>query len=309
MTQTPQALLLLLLSLLHSSYPDKFCGTSQSNAESLCWQPCGSDSDCCSLSQNCYETDSACGSSVYEGTNHNYCGISWCDAAYTCSTPCEDGVCPDGLWCYGNTPCDSSGGGTTVPELPVDPVNSTSNFCGATLDEAKETCWQPCPRGDEDCCLGLSCFDTAESSNSSTLGVCDAAEYDGENRFYCGKSWCDAAYTCGEPCPSGSHEDCTDGTYCYADIPCSSSRSLPDVFPPTDAIAPAPAPTPSSSSYKYCGVDAGDATDRCWQECQSDADCCFDQYCKYSTALLNFACMIECSCTQTTFNSFLRLQI
>jgi hypothetical protein len=91
---------------------------------------------------------------------------------------------------------------------------------------------------------------------------------------------------CGEACPGGSHEECTgDDIYCYADIPCSSSRSVPDVFPPTGAYAPASTPTDSyldsSSGYRYCGVDAGDATDRCWQECNSDADCCFNQYCKF----------------------------
>jgi hypothetical protein len=114
-----------------------------------------------------------------------FCFVNRCDAAYTCSTPCEDGVCPDGLGCWANTPC--SAGRESAPPLPEDPVNSITSFCAASLDEAKETCWQPCPRGDDDCCLGLSCFDTAQSSDTSSLGQCSAPDYSGENRFYCGK--------------------------------------------------------------------------------------------------------------------------
>jgi hypothetical protein len=130
---------------------------------------------------------------VYDGSNHNYCGISWCDAAYTCFTPCEnDTSCPDGLACWANTPCDA--GREDAPNLPTDPDGVNAKFCGATLDEAKETCWQPCPYGHE-CCLGLSCFDTSVSSDTSSLGECSVADYSGANRFYCGKSWCDAAYT------------------------------------------------------------------------------------------------------------------
>lgn len=206
--------ILLLLTITPFVHPDKFCGTSLEDAQSTCWQPCGTDSDCCSLSQKCYETEESCGSSIYEGTQHNYCGISWCDAAYTCTTPCEDNVCPEGMGCYSNTPC--GGSSSVVVELPPDPVESDSSYCGHSLEDAKMTCWQPCPRGDSDCCLGLKCFDTANtniddidggssnsssSSTSSGLGQCGVANYEGANHYYCGKSWCDAAYTCGEPCP------------------------------------------------------------------------------------------------------------
>ena len=194
--------LLLLLILLPSASPDKFCGTSQSDAESTCWQPCGSSTDCCSLSQNCYETSSSCGSSVYSGSNHNYCGVSWCDAAYNCGTPCgEDEACPDGLYCFANVPCDVDGR-TDPPPLPSNDPVANYNYCATTLEEAKSTCWQPCPRGDDDCCLGLKCFDTSTSSSSSGSSSdgssCGVSDYTGTNHFYCGASWCDAAYTCGQ---------------------------------------------------------------------------------------------------------------
>ncbi|KAL7520539.1 hypothetical protein ACHAWX_005264 [Stephanocyclus meneghinianus] len=280
---SPFLLSLLFLCLnLPPITSDKFCGTDQSNAESTCWQPCGTDADCCSLGQRCYEAGESCGSSAYVGPTHNFCGVSWCDAAYTCGTPCDGGACPDGLYCYASTPCD----GRMPPPLPQEPTGSTTRFCADTLDQAKETCWQPCPRGDGDCCLGLTCFDTALSSSTSSLGECANSDYSGSNNFYCGKSWCHAAYTCGETCPGGTDNECTaTGEYCYADVPCTYVRTVPNVFPPTSALTPPESYTGSgylegyTSTYKYCGKDPGDATERCWQDCNSDSDCCFGQYC------------------------------
>eukprot|EP01082_Thalassiosira_pseudonana_P007996 g6349.t1 g6349 contig23:261852-263914(+) len=265
---------LILLTITVSVSSDKFCGTDQADADNTCWQPCGSDADCCSLGQRCYEAGSSCGSSVYDGEDNMYCGVSWCDAAYRCGTPCPtQSECAEGEYCYANLPCSSS---RSPPPLPENPSSATTQFCGLSLDNAKDTCWQPCPRGDSDCCLGMTCYDTAESSSTSSEGQCSTSDYSGSNNFYCGKSWCDAAYTCGTACVGGTDEECASGEYCYADVPCMS-RPVPEMFPPTSGYVPTV--TPPSNSYTYCGVSAGDATERCWQECSVDSDCCFGQSC------------------------------
>ena len=61
------------------------------------------------------------------------------------------------------------------------------------------------------------------------------------------------------------------------------SRPVPEMFPPTSGYVPTV--TPPSNSYTYCGVSAGDATERCWQECSVDSDCCFGQSCEYYASL------------------------
>ena len=66
---------LILLTITVSVSSDKFCGTDQADADNTCWQPCGSDADCCSLGQRCYEAGSSCGSSVYDGEDNMYCGV------------------------------------------------------------------------------------------------------------------------------------------------------------------------------------------------------------------------------------------
>lgn len=205
---------------------------------------------------------------------------SWCDAAYRCGTPCPtQSECAEGEYCYANLPCSSS---RSPPPLTENPSSATTQFCGLSLDNAKDTCWQPCPRGDSDCCLGMTCYDTAESSSTSSEGQCSTSDYSGSNNFYCGKSWCDAAYTCGTACVGGTDEECASGEYCYADVPCMS-RPVPEMFPPTSGYVPTV--TPPSNSYTYCGVSAGDATERCWQECSVDSDCCFGQSCEYYASL------------------------
>jgi len=253
---------------------DKFCGISLEDAQNICWQPCTTDEDCraCALDYSCYEAGSSCGSNNKEGTNHYYCGLSWCDAAYKCGAPCPnggfnviDGVeepeCPEGESCFGDIPCDSNAAPSPIPRLPPPPTAAPTQFCGGTLAEAQSQCWQPCPRGSSDCCLGLDCFDTTQNG-----GTCSSSDYSGTNHFYCGTSWCNAAFSCGTPCPGGDVE-CPDGEFCYADVPCNSNE--PPFVPPQ----------PVSPLSKYCGTSAADAAENCWQPCRDDSDCCFDQTC------------------------------
>lgn len=262
---------LFILKVVHS---DKFCGTSREDAEDKCWQPCTTDEDCqaCAIAYSCYETGSSCGSNNKEGTNHYYCGLSWCDAAYKCSKPCpngghnvvdgvEESECPEGERCFADLPCDSNKAPVPVPKLPPPPTSATTQFCGSSRADAQSQCWQPCPRGSSDCCLGLGCFDTATKD-----GNCPSSDslYSGTNHFYCGTSWCHAAFTCGTPCPEG---ECPDGEFCYADVPCDSNK--PPYVPPQ----------PISPLSKYCGTSEADAAENCWQPCRDDGDCCFEQKC------------------------------
>lgn len=114
-----------------------------------------------------------------------------------------------------------------------------------------------------DCCNGLSCFDTG-----GTCTNIDGAAYVGSAHFYCGASWCSAAYSCTHPCPGGSSDECPPGQYCYADVPCSEDR--PD---PPFVIAPNP------EFNQYCGNSFEDASELCWQPCRNDGDCCAGQTC------------------------------
>ncbi|KAK1740495.1 hypothetical protein QTG54_008590 [Skeletonema marinoi] len=155
----------------------------------------------------------------------------------------EEPECPEGESCFGDIPCDSNAAPTPIPVRPPPPTVAPTQFCGGTLAEAQSQCWQPCPRGSSDCCLGLDCFDTTQNG-----GTCSSSDYSGTNHFYCGTSWCNAAFSCGTPCPGGDVE-CPDGEFCYADVPCNSNE--PPFVPPQ----------PASPLSKYCGTSAADAAE------------------------------------------------
>ena len=197
-----------------------------------CWQPCTTDADCCSSSQECHDvpgsssnSNANCDSSHSDLSDpvHNYCGTGWCDASYECGTPCPDGTDDEcdhvntGKRCYADTPCGST---RTTPILPPPDRSSAFRYCGTSSDDASANCWQPCPRGnDDECCFGLTCHDTTESSSSST---CPSSidRYYGSDRYYCGTTWCDAAYDCAISCPGGTDGECPTDMRCYADVPC-----------------------------------------------------------------------------------------
>lgn len=273
---------IMFLSLAHLRVAaDKFCGFDEDDAKSTCWQPCRTDNDCCDTSlQRCFETGSDCGSSDLGGTNHFFCGTSWCEAAYTCGTACADpefDECPDGQSCFADLPCDSAAP-RSVPPPPVPPTSSPYQFCGSSMADAKDHCWQPCPRGESDCCRGLGCYDTsAEADQGDT---CSSNDYSGASHFYCGSSWCDAAYECNAACPDGSNDECPSGQYCYADVPCSGSGSVP---------GPPDAEVPPNSFSQFCGTSELNAAENCWQPCRDDDDCCFDQTCYSEVTACEYA--------------------
>ena len=300
-------LLLIISNQSHLSWAYKYCGIDITDASTKCWQPCSSDIDCCSIGEKCHDADENCGSNDKSGSQHNYCGVTWCDAAYTCGTPCpNEDECEDGEYCFADTPCDSA---TAIapPILPPPPTSSPYMYCGKSFEDAKLNCWQPCPRGDVDCCSGLTCHDTTSSEGGRTVYTCDTSVYSGTSHYYCGGSWCDAAYTCKTSCPSGQDTDCPTGQYCYADTPCDGTRIVPEiddssgsegeginnvtattiVTPPpdesvtsTDAAAAAAAAAAFLASYtSYCGTSLEHATELCWQPCRTNDDCCANQTC------------------------------
>lgn len=191
----------------------------------------------------------------------------WCDAAQQCGTPCPDTTeCPDGEYCFADTPCSSTSP-ISPPPIPAPPTSSPYQFCGTSMSDASEKCWQPCPRGDSDCCLGLTCFDTSANSGSGGT-ICNNSDDSGSNHFFCGDSWCNAAYSCQTACPGGSDDECPEGSFCYADVPCSDANQAP---PNVEA--------PSSQFSQYCGTSLENAAETCWQPCRNDDDCCASQTC------------------------------
>ena len=240
---------------------------------SLCIvQTCEVDDDCCGAGVCFPDADAGCPSPAdLSGPDHYFCGATWCEAAYTCGTPCpETTECPEGQGCFADVPC---GGGEPAPPLPSPPTSAPTQFCGEGeggegLSDAKGNCWQPCPRGDKDCCFGLTCHDTSQDGEifnleESSSGTCPASSLGGN--MYCGSSWCDAAYTCGATCPGGTNEECPAGQYCYNDIPCAVAGETPP-----EVTMPPPS---------YCGDGPEDAASSCWAKCTSDSDCCFGQTC------------------------------
>mmetsp|Transcript_884 Transcript_884/g.1635 ORF Transcript_884/g.1635 Transcript_884/m.1635 type:complete len:372 (-) Transcript_884:450-1565(-) len=212
------------------------------------------------------------------GSNHFFCGVSWCDATYNCgNTPCpEQTECPEGQSCYADLPCDSeNSGASSAPPLPQPPTASPYQFCGSSLGDAQSNCWQPCPRGENDCCFGSGCFDTSSEGGGGGGETCAISGYSGSNHYFCGSTWCDAAYSCTTACPDGTNDECPGGQYCYADVPCSSSGD--NNVPPRDQ--PPDVSRPSSIYSKYCGTSKEDATNQCWQPCRDDDDCCAGQSC------------------------------
>jgi len=263
------AVLLFVILAQRRAEGDRFCGVDLDDAQNKCWQPCSTDSDCCAISQRCFETGNSCRSADLIGANHFFCGVSWCDASYNCgNTPCPTQTeCPEGQTCFADIPCNSESPEVSAPPLPVPPTAAPYQFCGSSISDAKNNCWQPCPRGKGDCCFGLECFDTSADANSG--GTCTTSEYSGPNHYFCGNSWCDAAYSCNNACPGGTNEECPQGQYCYADVPCFSdgSQQPPSIQRPTSIYS------------KYCGESKEDAAQQCWQPCRDNSDCCAGQTC------------------------------
>ncbi|KAL3817168.1 hypothetical protein ACHAXA_007711 [Cyclostephanos tholiformis] len=301
-------LALLPLALLLTCHPGcivlvdgyKFCGIDADDARDVCWQPCSTDADCCSSSQSCHDVpiSDACGASSHDlgGTSHNYCGTSWCHASYECGTPCPNGTddeCSDrpDERCYADTPCggwDGGDGGDPRMPPPLPPPDPTSAFryCGTTYADASANCWQPCPGGDDvECCFGSTCFDTAApapAATATTGGPTDACppsadRYVGTDRYYCGASWCDAAYSCGARCPGGTDVECPAGERCYADVPCDGTNVPPDYY--VGSTDDDTSTTTTTRFSMYCGTSPEDAAELCWQPCRDDGDCCADQTC------------------------------
>ncbi|KAL7536558.1 hypothetical protein ACHAWF_005498, partial [Thalassiosira exigua] len=243
---------------LHRVAAYTYCGVDLEDAKNTCWQPCNSDSDCCSLAQRCFETGSSCGSSDLSGPNHNFCGASWCSAAYQCGTPCPDlEGCPEGESCFADIPCDSNSP-VTAPPLPAPPTAAPYQFCGSSASDADQDCWQPCPGGDSNCCLGLKCFDT-----SLGVGTCASPEYSGSSHFSAGQAGAMPRihvrqHVLGAPMRS---------------VPVDRTATLMCLVLKLAKLRLRWSLHPTFSH------SAENAAENCWQPCRDNDDCCYNQTC------------------------------
>jgi len=177
-----------------------------------------------------------CANPGYSGSNHYFCGDTWCDAAYSCTASCPDGTneeCPGGQYCYADVPCSSDGNNNVVPsrdQQPPDlsrPSSIYSKYCGTSLEDAGNQCWQPC-RDDDDCCAGQNCYEEVTS--------CPYPDNIGADHFFCGSDFCDAAFQCRLPCPSGFDAQCPGGMRCFANTPCNANVRSVGVFGGEDIL-------------------------------------------------------------------------
>ena len=111
--------------------------------------------------------------------------------------------------------------------MPID-----SFYCGVTFDHASEVCGKPCPDGNDDCPLGLTCFGNTPCGD--------------QNSFFCGVSYEDANEKCTTQCKTGSANECPSGQSCFAYTKCK-----PDTLAPTDAPSKKPTPYPTKEPTPY----------------------------------------------------------
>ncbi|KAL3785546.1 hypothetical protein ACHAW5_010507 [Stephanodiscus triporus] len=228
---------------------------------SRCWQPCNLTATAV-LCPKCFEVGSSCGSSDLSGTAHNFCGKTWCDAAYLCGTPCPggtDGECNPGEYCFANTPCDGS---NWPPILPQPPSSSPYQYCGSSMADASAV-----PEGGFRLLFRIEREFRPRRCQSLLLRI--------ELVRCCVLVW-------GRVSP-GTNAECPQNEFCYADVPCDGSNEPPSdvsLSVPSDIMSlSAPLDVVSSSMSKYCGTSPEHAAELCWQPCRDDDDCCADQTC------------------------------
>ncbi|KAL3785544.1 hypothetical protein ACHAW5_010505 [Stephanodiscus triporus] len=186
-----------MAAIILTSDMSLFSSPSHGFLPSKCWQP-ATPTATAVLSPNNASRGSSCGSSDLSRTAPQllWQNVVRCGVSVRHPVPRTDGECYPGEHCFANTPCD----GSNWPQiLPPPPSSSLFQYCGSSMADASGDCWQPCQ--EFDCCFGLKCFDTSSGKSS---GRCSAnSDLDGANRYFCGSSWCDAAYSCGVACPGG----------------------------------------------------------------------------------------------------------
>lgn len=211
--------------------------------------------------------------------DHNFCGLGF-DNLFDCAVNCPNGSpneCPEGQLCYFNTPCDarlmSKENEEAEAEDKEDPgAEATEDGEGeANVDVVKEE-------------------EEEEANNVQTEDEVAASD-PVNNQKFCGANVTDASDNCHRDrhCPMG-HE-CPADEYCFV-VNCSMD-DFPTIAPtpipppttspkPTDEATTAPVlPDPDASdtptmaeldpddirNFFWCGVDWGDASERCYLPC------------------------------------------
>eukprot|EP00986_Skeletonema_menzelii_P008756 scaffold3801_cov150-Skeletonema_menzelii.AAC.6 len=209
-------------------------------------------------------------------TDHFFCGLQLADINKKCNTkPCPDGTstnCDYGQVCYKNTVCDArirpDYGITQSPIIQptFSPLASDAreyfSFCGEDWSEANTCKMQWCGNGRE-CPSGQSCFADTECNMKEKLDgpptlkptKAPVTYNDPMHTSFCGFSFADAAQHCsvGSHCPSGLHQECPTGEYCWV-----GTCNILDFTPPSKSptLSPSrlqsgsPSTFPSSSPVK-----------------------------------------------------------
>lgn len=242
-----------------------YCGTSWSHAASNCLFPCptGDNSDCPD-NTSCFPYTSC------NVTESFMCGSSFDDASF-CERPCPSGSsseCPFGESCFTHTTCTATTkttvDPTVLPAEPNIPGDTTSYFCGNSLEDASASCEYPCPSvsscnfllslsfcqlsthvGDSEQGLSNEC-----PENLSCFAFTTCADKDS---YFCGDNFIDASSNCSLPCESGLSSQCPDDLSCFAFTTCDTDQVVWD--------------------SAYCGATFEDASSDCTKPCTSSDNC------------------------------------
>jgi len=117
--------------------------------------------------------------------------------------------CPGEMACFAFTTCE--GVGQTTDSI-------ASGYCGASFDEASQTCAVAC-NSTADCPIDEACFHFSTCDNPTDVEDIPVAS------FYCGTTFEEASMKCTEPCPSGSHSECSGNQFCFPNTPCEGLSS------------------------------------------------------------------------------------
>jgi len=191
---------------------------------------------------------------------HFFCGLDYnsivndCAAAQHCPSGTDEECELPGALCFGGTTCDASKGHGEFFEYFSVPYHDARNrlYCapGWTADWISYcTIENQCRDGlcDNSSCLQMDCnvqdliraqmeANGDGSGKTNILGVGDP-----KRSNFCGMTWEDASYQCGDWCPEGV--ECPEDQSCFSDTTCFYDEDLVPSPSPTRYQKPAPPPS------------------------------------------------------------------
>lgn len=248
-----------------------FCGTSWTDASNTCktWCPNADNSaNECPYGQSCY-SDTTC-KKTNEPTSK--------------PTPSK-------------SPTQRPTGPSQSPMVDLIPDSIVNHmFCGNDVELASKTCSL-----DTHCPLGmcnerhLTCWhavpncDVRDYISYKEGGYMDRPTHkeiakemgltypsdDPTDHYFCGSTVEQASKHCALPCKDKSALSCNLGEYCFGNTPCDW-RVMPGygiTLPPGQLPTPSPLPYDAKENYMFCGVDWGDANERCGTWCGNKSGC------------------------------------